>query len=278
MVKLSNVNETLFIPLYGKALMSKNNMIIKDKKAEEIIRSVNYDFKKLKIAKKIQIFMSLRAVIIDDYTDYFIKKNPGCIVLHLGCGLDSRVMRVKGEAKCWYDLDFPEVIELKKNYFYENDEYKMIGSSATDYNWMSRISYSGEPVLIIAEGLLMYLSETEVKNLLAALKSKFTGAEIIFDAFSKTTAKMSKYQPSLKKTNAQILWGFDKPDEVESLDGGIKYLHTLYFNDDKRIEDLNGYYKFMFKLTGNIKAAREAQRIFVFKLGRDVLKFNLYDK
>lgn len=275
MVKLSSVNETLFIPLYGKALMSKSNMIIKDKKAEQIINSINYDFSKLKLAKKIQIFMSLRAVIIDDYTDYFIKENPGCIVLHLGCGLDSRVMRVKGEAKCWYDLDFPQVIELKNNYFSENESYKMIGLSVTDYNWMSQISYSGEPVLIIAEGLLMYLSETEVKDLLIALKRKFTGSEIIFDAFSKSTVRFSKYQPSLSKTKAKIQWGFNNPSDVEELDGGIKYLQTLYLNDDKRIQNLDGYYKFMFNMTKNIKAAREAQRIFVFKLGRDVLKLNL---
>lgn len=275
MVKLSNVNETLFIPLYGKALMSKSNKIIKDKKAEQIINSINYDFSKLRVAKKIQIFMSLRAVIIDDYTDYFIKKNPGCIVLHLGCGLDSRVSRVKRETKCWYDLDFPNVIELKKNYFYEDYSYKMIGSSVTDFNWMSQVEYSGEPVLVIAEGLLMYLSEAEVKDLFIALKRKFTGAEIIFDAFSKLTVRMSKYQPSLSKTKAQILWGFNDPSDVEKLDGGIKHLHTLYLNDDKRIQSMEGYYKFMFNLTKNIRAAREAQRIFVFKLGRDVLKLDL---
>lgn len=272
MVKLSSVNETLLIPLYGKALMSKSNKIIKDKKAEEIINTINYDFSKLKIAKKIQIFMSLRAAIIDDYTDCYIKNNPGCIVLHLGCGLDSRVMRVKRRAKCWYDLDFPNVMELKTNYFYEDDYYKMIGSSVTDFNWMSQINYSGEPVLVIAEGLLMYLNENEVKNLLIALKRKFTGAEIIFDAFSKSTVRLSKYQPSLSKTKAQVLWGFDKPTDVEKLDGGIKYLNTLYLNDDKRIQSLEAYYKFMFNFTKNIKAAREAQRIFIFKLGRDVLK------
>jgi O-methyltransferase involved in polyketide biosynthesis len=275
MVKLSSVNETLFIPLYSKALMSKSNLIIKDKKAEQIIKSISYDFNKLKVAKKIQIFMSLRAVIIDDYTDYFIKNNPDCIVIHLGCGLDSRVMRVKREKKCWYDLDFPQVIELKNNYFSEDENYKMIGSSVTDYNWMSQISYSGEPVLIIAEGLLMYLSETEVKNLLIALKRKFTGSEIIFDAFSKSTVRFSKYQSSLSKTKAKIQWGFNDPGDVEELDAGIKHLHTLYLNDDKRIQSLDVYYKFMFNMTKNIKAAREAQRIFVFKLGRDVLKLKL---
>jgi len=43
--------------------------------------------------------MSLRAAIIDDYADSFIGKNTDCIVLHLGCGLDSRVLTILRELK-----------------------------------------------------------------------------------------------------------------------------------------------------------------------------------
>jgi len=266
MIHLSNESETLFIPLYGKALMSKSNKILSDKKAEEIVDSVDYDFSKLKVAKKIQVFMSLRAAIIDDYADSFIGKNPDCIVLHLGCGLDSRALRVSEKAKCWYDLDYPDVIKIKKQFFKETSQYKMIGSSVTDLDWMNQIDYTGEPVLIIAEGLLMYLSENQVKKLFVSLKDKFYDAEIIFDAFSKTTVKYSKYQPSIKKTEAKILWGIDSPKEIEELADEITYLDTKYFNDDYRIQSLDGYFRFMFYITKNIKAAREAQRIFVFRL------------
>ena len=266
MIKLSNVSETLFIPLYGKALMSKKSKIISDKKAEEIIDSIDYDFSKLKIAKKIQVFMSLRAAIIDDYTREFIEENPGCIVLHLGCGLDSRVLRVKKKLKCWYDLDFPEVIKIKKKFFTETIGYKMIGSSVTDYSWIERIVHDDEPVLIIAEGLLMYLNEEEVENLLIKLKNKFANAEIIFDAFSKTTVKYSKYQPSLNKTEAKIQWGSDDPHEIEKFASGITHIDTKYFNDDYRIKFLSSYYRFMFNITKFFSAAREAQRIFIFEL------------
>lgn len=266
MIQLSNESETLFIPLYGKALMSRTNTIITDKKAEEIVVNVDYDFTKLKVAKKVQVFMSLRAAIIDDYADSFIGKNPDCIVLHLGCGLDSRVLRVSKQAKCWYDLDYLDVIEIKKQFFKETSQYKMISSSVTNLDWMNQIDFSNEPVLIIAEGLLMYLSENEVKELFVSLKGKFHNGEIIFDAFSKTTVKYSKYQPSLKRTQAKILWGIDSPKEIEDFGDGITYLDTKYFNDDYRIQKLNGYFRFMFNITKNIKAAREAQRIFIFRL------------
>jgi len=266
MIQLSNESETLFIPLYGKALMSRTNTIITDKKAEEIVDNIDYDFTKLKVAKKVQVFMSLRAAIIDDYADSFIVKNPDCIVLHLGCGLDSRVLRVSNQAKCWYDLDYFDVIEIKKQFFYETPQYKMISSSVTDLDWMNQIDYTSEPVLIIAEGLLMYLCENQVNELFVSLKDKFYDAEIIFDAFSKSTLKFSKYQPSLKKTEAKILWGADSPKEIEDFADGITYLDTKYFNDDNRIRKLNGYFRFMFNITKNMKAAREAQRIFIFRL------------
>jgi O-methyltransferase involved in polyketide biosynthesis len=268
MISLSNGSETLFIPLYSKACMSKEEKIISDKKAEEIIDSIDYDFKKLKVAKKIQVFMSLRAAIIDDFTRVFIDENPGCIVIHLGCGLDSRVLRVKRKAKRWYDLDYPEVIKIKKQFFKETISYRMIGSSVTDYGWIDKIDYEDEPVLVIAEGLLMYLNEDEVEELLIQLKNKFTNAEIIFDAFSKTTVKYSKYQTSLERTDAKIQWGSDEPHEIEKYASGITHIDTRYLNDDYRVKFLNGYYRLMFNITRFFKTAREEQRIFIFELRR----------
>ena len=50
-MKLNNEIKTLFIPLLGKALMSKNNIFMHDPKAEEIISKIDYDFTSLKQSK-----------------------------------------------------------------------------------------------------------------------------------------------------------------------------------------------------------------------------------
>lgn len=47
-IKLNNESKTMFIPLLGKAIMSKDNLFLHDSKAEEIITQVDYDFKTLK--------------------------------------------------------------------------------------------------------------------------------------------------------------------------------------------------------------------------------------
>ena len=104
---LSSTASTLLITLYSRCAMSKKNMILKDKKAEEIISLAGYDEKKLKVSTKLQALLTLRAYIIDEYTKEFINKyNGDCTIIQLGCGLDSRYIRIDDARINWYDLDF----------------------------------------------------------------------------------------------------------------------------------------------------------------------------
>ena len=47
------------------------------------------------------------------------------IILHIDCGMDSRIERVGASGHLWYDIDFPEVIEARKNYYAETETYKI---------------------------------------------------------------------------------------------------------------------------------------------------------
>lgn len=155
------------VPLYSRAVESRRpNPIFVDEKAQEILGHVEYDFDKLKIPRKTAVTLCLRAKKIDAYTREFLARHPRSVVVHLGCGLDSRWTRVnKGEVE-WYDLDMPKVIDLRRKFYEETETYRMIPSSVTDLGWMGIISPRGRPVLVIAEGLLMYLKEEEVKALI----------------------------------------------------------------------------------------------------------------
>lgn len=66
-MELNNESKTLFIPLLGKALMSKDNLFLSDPKAEEIISNIDYyDFNSLKQSKWLSMYMSVIALIIDE--------------------------------------------------------------------------------------------------------------------------------------------------------------------------------------------------------------------
>ncbi|KPU45237.1 leucine carboxyl methyltransferase [Oxobacter pfennigii] len=265
-IQLKNEMETLIIPLYGKAKMSKAG-VFKDLYAEAAIGKLDYDYSRLKIQNKTQVMLAIRAAIIDDFSKGFIGENPSCLVLHLGCGLDARFMRLGLPVGMWYDLDFPAVIDIKKQLYGETDSYKYIASSVTDLRWLDGIGAIENEILVIAEGLLMYLSEKEIKTLFTALKSKFRCYTIIFDAYSKLTAKSSKHHPSLKKTGATIKWGVDDPKEIEGYTEGAKHLKTLYLTDKNVIEILPENYRLIFKLAGFFKSSREAHRVFVINVG-----------
>jgi len=264
-IALQELKETLLIPLYARARMSRAGLI-RDDFAERTVRELEYPFEKLKIRKKTEVMLALRALAFDRLTQEFLQQNPGSTVVYLGCGLDSRAARLGYPAEKWYDLDFPEVVDIKRRLIAPTEKYRMLGCSATDGRWLAEVETDGRPVLVLAEGLMMYLSEAEAAGLIAAMKRRFGDVTFIFDAFSGLTAGQMKRHPSLKSTGAGVQSGFDSPSEIERLSPGVTYQKTVYLTDRALTARLGGPYRLMFAMAGAFKAAREAHRIFVFRL------------
>jgi O-methyltransferase involved in polyketide biosynthesis len=257
--------QTLLIPLYGRAQMSKKG-IFKDRDAENAIAKLDYDFSTLHIKEKTQIMLSVRGKLIDDFSTQYLALHPGCTVIYLGCGLDSRAKRLGFPAKHWYDIDYPQVIELRRQLYAETENYMYVPSSVTEWEWMDKIEPNTNSTLVIAEGLLMYLTEQDIKTLLLKIRDKFKDATLIFDAYSEATAKQAKNHPSLKETGATVQWGIDSPKTLEAFGDGVSYVKTIYLTDDAAVESLPRGYRMMFRFAGKFKAAKEAHRIFVVKL------------
>ncbi|WP_313162884.1 class I SAM-dependent methyltransferase [Sedimentibacter sp.] len=264
-ISLKEEMETLLIPLYGRAQMSRKG-IFKDPDAEHAISQVDYDFSKLHVQDKTQMMLSIRASQIDEYTTEYLKNHPDSTVIYLGCGLDARAKRLNFPSKLWYDLDFPQVIEIKKQLYEETTNYRYIMSSVKDWDWMDKIELNNKTVLVIAEGLLMYLHEQDIKLLFIKMRDKFKDINFIFDAYSTLTAKQAKNHPSLKKTGATIHWGIDSPETIESYGSGISYIKTIYLTDGNAIQHLPSRYHIIFRMADIFKVAKEAHRIFVMKL------------
>ena len=267
-IVLTKEKETLLIPLLGKAKESeKQNPILVDKKAAEIAGQIDYDFRSLKVPEKTNIMMCIRAKLIDDYVrDFFLKGREG-IALHLGCGLDSRYDRIANGGVDWYDVDFEEVMDIRRLFYSEADKYHMIASSVTEPGWTEKIPAGREQCIVIAEGLFMYLKEEEVKELIIRLKERFGSYTLVFDAFSTLTAKRVKSHPSLKKTAADICWGIDSPEEITKWAEGIHFIEERYFTYNEEIKKLSTGTRFMFKMAGLFETARKAHRILIYSVG-----------
>lgn len=263
-ITLTPEQETLLVPLYCKALT--DNSALSDKKAQDILSHIAYDFRQLHIPRKTCIMMCLRARQFDNYTREFLADHPESVVAHLGCGLDDRYDRINNTRVDWYDLDMPTVIDLRKKFYTETEKYHMLPYYVTELTWIDSVSSKGRAVLVLAEGLFMYLREAEVRDLIVALQRAFPGCHLIFDAYSKFTAKRATSHPSIKRTGAKVNWGIDDGRDIEYWATGIRLKEERYFGQFKGIEMLNWSYRVAFRLADLFPAIRQAHRILYYTL------------
>lgn len=262
-IRLTAAQETLLITLYAKATLGQR--ILADDKAQEMLGQIEYDFARLRVKRGTALTVAIRAKKMDAYTREFLACHPNSLVVHLGCGLDARYVRVDDGRVEWYDLDVPEVIELRRKFFEETDRYHLIPSSVTDWDWIDQIPAQDRAVLVVAEGLLMYLGEHAVKTLLLRLR-EFPGCELVFDAYSTFTARHVKWNPSLKKTGAVVQWGIDDARLIETWAEGIRLKEEWTFFQSEDIGRLGWADRLLFRLVGLFQAGRKAHRILYFTL------------
>ncbi len=142
-----------------------------------------------------QYLVVLRAKQLDDWCADFLGRHPEAVVLHLGCGLDGRAFRLEvPESVRWFDIDQPSVIELRPQLYNDTERYRMIGCSVTDPLWLPQIP-TGYPTLVVAEGLLMYLTESEVRQLLARLTDRFDSGEMLSTRSPRWRRDCRNYSP-----------------------------------------------------------------------------------
>lgn len=267
-ITLTEEKETLLIPLYGKAKESKKkHPIIIDRKAVEIVNQIDYDFRSLKIPEKTNTMMCLRAKLIDNFVKEFLEEDNESVAMHLGCGLDSRYERINNGNVDWYDVDFKDVIDIRRHFYEETDNYHLIPSSVTEKEWLEKIPVNKKHYIVIAEGLFMYLKEEEIKTLLNDLKNRIGSYTLIFDAFSVYTAKKVKNQPSIKKTGAVIHWGVDNPEDLTNWGMGIQFVKEQYFTANEEIKNLGTSVKLMYKIANLFKTAKRAHRLLIYRVG-----------
>jgi methyltransferase (TIGR00027 family) len=194
-VDFTGVQSTMLVTLFLRALDSKEEeSILRDRFAAEAVDRIYYDWKKIdkpSITRN-RFGVALRSKQFDTWTTDFLRRNPDSTVLQLASGLDTRAFRLDlPPGVRWFDVDLPDVMELRRRLYEDADGYRMIAASVTDEAWLDEIP-AGKPVLILAEGLLMYLHEAEVRQLLRRLTDRFGTGELIFDGVAPWVAKVTQ--------------------------------------------------------------------------------------
>ncbi|MDI3289865.1 class I SAM-dependent methyltransferase [Polyangium sp. 15x6] len=267
-VTLREEKETLLLTVYGKAEESRMpDSLLRDRFAAEAIRRVDYDFSKLKVRRDDMISLAIRAHILDGWTREFIARHPDATVLHLGCGLDSRVFRVDPPASVrWFDVDYPEVIALRRRLYPERPGYTLLGTSLTDPQWLDAVP-SDRPAMIVAEGVLPYLREDEVPRLFDRLTSHFPAGEFGFDCYSRLGVRLLRRHQSIKATGASVHWALDDPHELEARIPKLVFLAEVKSHDPAQLARMSRGMRLINRVFMAIPALRKVGRMVRYKFG-----------
>lgn len=234
-VKLGHIPETLLLPLQARAQHTKaGNPILADPVAVALLEKLAYDFSRIQSAfnSNHNFIFAVRAKQIDQFIKNFVQERPDCIVVNLGAGLDTTFPRVDNGRMRWYDLDLPEVIELRRELIPETDRSQCIGRSLFDYQWTKEIGEISGGVLLLAAGLLFYFDESELRPLFATLHQRLPGAHILFDAMSPIGVRnTNKLLQKANMPSAVIKWPLKDARVLESWGAGITLIEQLpYFH------------------------------------------------
>lgn len=242
---MNSVNKTLYIPLYGKALVSKKGVILVDKKAEEIWNNEQFPLKGKSKSKWLAYYMGMRAAVFDGWTKEKIKQFPNAVVLHLGCGMDSRILRVGDSVPQWFDVDFSSVIDERKRYYSQTDTYRMLAADIKDEAFIRELP-SAERAIVVMEGVSMYLTNEELRQTLSKISEHFSHVSLLVDCYTPFAAKMSKLRNPINDVGVSNVYGVEKAQVLEE-NTPLSFVSEREITPKYLIDELKGFEKFIFK-------------------------------
>jgi len=236
---LNGVAKTLLITLYIRAIESQRpDALIKDERAEALVRQLDQESLQKTLALTddfSRVAVILKGREFDRFAQDFLRRHPDAVVVHIGCGLDTRFERVCSEQPDngqveWYDLDLPDVIELRRKYLgAEGERYHLLGCSVLDDAWLDTVSaHHQRPFLFLAEGVFMYFKEVQVKSLVLTLRDHFPGAELVFDAFSPIMRWGHNVRITRTRVGAYLHWALKHGQDLERWSDGIHLLDERF--------------------------------------------------
>jgi len=261
---LSAVSETLLIPLYIRAKESQRpDAMLMDDFALAIVNQLNYNFTQIKLKAHDELAIILRLCEFDRIARDFLVANPDGVAVHIGCGLDTRFERVDNGHVEWYDLDLPNVIELRRKLIGgQGERYHLLNISVFDPAWYELVRQQNpRPFIFLAEGVFPYFEEKQLQSLVCTLQSEFPGSELVFDAHTPFAIWADNLQLKFSKVEARVQFALKHGRDVETWSPGICLLEEWFYfkGDEPRVRP----YRWM----SRIPLIAKSTGIFHYRLG-----------
>jgi O-methyltransferase involved in polyketide biosynthesis len=239
-VNVTGIPETMIQTLYARAKETgKKNPKIRDDMAVDIVSKLEYDFSKADQDKIMGYGVIARTIVLDQMVEQYLNEHPKTIVVNIACGMDTRCYRMKGKYLRWYNVDLAETMEIRSRFLTENGPIYQIAKSAMDASYINEITYQGENVLVVIEGLSMYLSDADIKQIFSIIGKAFPKVTVMIETMSPFVVQHVK-EKSIEGSNAKFTWGVKNGKELQqrisdfiykkeiSLVEGMKVLMPIY--------------------------------------------------
>lgn len=231
-VNLGPVQETLLIPLLGRAVVTQQGRgLINDSRAVEIVESLDYDFSKWQKSKALTGSV-LRTRMFDEDVKDFLTQHPTGSIIEIGCGLNTRFERLDNGQAHWFDLDLPDTIALRRQFFQDEPRRTMIEASVLDTEWMALVAATGGPWCFVSEAVIIYLENEQAKQAIHQIADRFPGAWILTDTTSKEMVAGQSSHDAMRymSQDSWFRWICNDPHEIEGW-GDLRLVRSRTFLD-----------------------------------------------
>lgn len=197
-IEKNTVQETLIIPLFGRLVCSERfPALFSDPEAKRICDALDYDFaeKRRKMESPAGLFGALevaqRQYDLRCEVEAYLKDHPRAAVVNLGCGLDDTFSKCDNGLCRGYNIDFPDVIEVRNQLLPAIDRETNLACDLNDFGWMDRIDAS-DGAVFFAAGVFYYFKTEDVRRLFDAMARRFPGGALAFDACNQRGARLMR--------------------------------------------------------------------------------------
>ena len=230
-INKGTVQETLLLPLWGRAYETqRSNPRLIDENAVKIIKNIDYNFSEIEKTQAMsQHGWVARSLHTDRTAREFIKQHPEATIVNIGCGLDTTFSRIDNGKIMFYELDLPDVIELRKNFYEDSERHISIASSFLNTDrWFDQIEVR-DGLLFLAGGVLYYFEEKQIKEFFIKTADYFKECDFYFDSLSPMGMKIAKKQVLKKGGMGMTMdggWGLKPVKAIEKWDKRFKVIGT----------------------------------------------------
>lgn len=233
--KLSGVAETLLIPLAARLVAARQNpdLGFVDPAAARVGAALAFDPARFASDRGSMRGSIVRAMWFDRVARDFVEAHADGLIVSIGSGLDTRANRIAPPTGVeWVDIDFGEVVALREAVVPFLPNVRNLACDGTDVAaWAELAGWeSVRPILVIAEGVSMYLEPVRGEAWLRALADQARQRESVMtlalDLASPFMARHGRRNPSVEKTDASFQWGVGEPRDLSRVVDGLTLVET----------------------------------------------------